>query len=537
MKQSNSWMKGALYLSLAAFIAKGLSALYKVPYQNLTGDLGFYVYQQVYPIYGVAFILGSYGIPVVVARMIAEVEMNESSKGETSGRLITLFIFLLFIYSTIGSSLLLYSEHLANMMGDNELKTAIKWLGLPFFILPFLAVGRGYFQGRNNMLPTAVSQVGEQFVRVIVIICIAAVVMQSSGDPYMAGISAGAGAFIGGLAGVFILGHYGNHTISFKDLIKNRPRLFYHQWKSDLRVLIISGFFLSLSAMAFVIYQLVDAFMIYRILLQSGVHETTAATLKGIYDRSWPLVQFGAVVTTVFSYAALPYVTKAHMKNDRTAIQHFVGQSLKVCFVFGGAAAAGLVTIMPSVNSMLFTNNEGQGALQLLAVTILFGSLFMTCAALLHAVYEPSVAAIVLAVGIFIKMVGNVVLIPHFDIYGAATASSISFIMISTYLLAFMKRRGVFRGFKQEFWKKWAIAIGTMMVVVFVIQLVVEFILITYLQIPMRIAYTFNALFSSGVGAVLFLIIIWRNCIFEQDEWESLPKLPRLLPYKKRIQE
>ena len=47
----------AFVLTIASFIAKVLSALYRIPLQNLVGDEGFYVYQQVYPIYGIAMTL------------------------------------------------------------------------------------------------------------------------------------------------------------------------------------------------------------------------------------------------------------------------------------------------------------------------------------------------------------------------------------------------------------------------------------------------------------------------------------------------
>lgn len=37
-------MQGAFVLTIASFIAKVLSALYRIPLQNLVGDEGFYVY-------------------------------------------------------------------------------------------------------------------------------------------------------------------------------------------------------------------------------------------------------------------------------------------------------------------------------------------------------------------------------------------------------------------------------------------------------------------------------------------------------------
>ncbi len=48
-KEMQRMMQGAVVLTIASFIAKVLSAFYRVPFQNFVGDEGFYVYQQVYP--------------------------------------------------------------------------------------------------------------------------------------------------------------------------------------------------------------------------------------------------------------------------------------------------------------------------------------------------------------------------------------------------------------------------------------------------------------------------------------------------------
>ena len=52
-KSSQNLMAGAGVLAAAGLVAKVLSAIYRVPFQNLGGNTGFYVYQQVYPIYGI----------------------------------------------------------------------------------------------------------------------------------------------------------------------------------------------------------------------------------------------------------------------------------------------------------------------------------------------------------------------------------------------------------------------------------------------------------------------------------------------------
>ncbi len=90
-KTSNELFRGALILSAAAIIVKVLSAAYRIPYQNIAGDIGFYIYQQVYPFYGVAFTLSTIGFPVVISKLIAE---RESSKNNFAVKdiLVTSFV-------------------------------------------------------------------------------------------------------------------------------------------------------------------------------------------------------------------------------------------------------------------------------------------------------------------------------------------------------------------------------------------------------------------------------------------------------------
>ena len=67
-------MRGAVILSCAGLAAKILSAFYRIPFQNIVGNTGFYVYQQVYPIYGIGMTFALSGFPVYISKLIAEQE-------------------------------------------------------------------------------------------------------------------------------------------------------------------------------------------------------------------------------------------------------------------------------------------------------------------------------------------------------------------------------------------------------------------------------------------------------------------------------
>ncbi|MBU9722000.1 putative polysaccharide biosynthesis protein [Bacillus alkalicola] len=530
--ETGSWLKGAFYLSFAALIVKVLSALYKVPYQNMTGDLGYYVYQQVYPLYGIALVLSTYGYPLVIAKMTADWR-NSKDNINLGDRLSVLFIWLFIIHAAAGAGIIIFSETISIWMGDANLTTPLRWMGLPFFMIPFLAVGRGYYQGLENMIPTAFSQVVEQVVRVIAILAVAWVLIKY--DPYLAGISAGAGALLGGIAGFITLVAIMKKDVTLTKLLKERVQGIFHfhqTWKKDVKELFTAGFFVSVSAMSLIIFQLIDAFTIYRTLELNGMNQMVAAELKGVYDRAWPIVQMGAVVTTVFSYAVIPYVSKAVALNRREHLQALVKQAIKICLVFGSAATIGLIAIMPHLNPMLFGNAEGTTSLQILSGTVLFAALFMTMAALLHAVGNAGYAAGILLIGIALKVILNILLIPIYSIEGAAIASTTAFVCMSLVLFIILIRKKLMLKWNHSFFIKTIVSLAVMMIVVVMYQWGMTQLIVREWGELNRLLHTLLSLSSAVLGACLFIITIWLFRLFTKKEWEELPKVSKILPYR-----
>ena len=105
-----SYMKGAALLTIAALIVKILSAVYRVPFQNLVGDEGFYIYQQVYPFIAIFAVWTSGGFAVAISKLLAEADLLKDKEECEQQRnailrivfryltlLSLLFFFLLFV--------------------------------------------------------------------------------------------------------------------------------------------------------------------------------------------------------------------------------------------------------------------------------------------------------------------------------------------------------------------------------------------------------------------------------------------------------
>ena len=124
--QEKNILKGTLILTFAALLIKILSAFYRIPFQNIVGDIGFYIYQQVYPFYGIAIALSTYGFPVVISKLYTE-EMAKEEQRNVKQLLLVSAVFL----SAFGflCFALLYggAGWLANYMKDPNLPSCLKW--------------------------------------------------------------------------------------------------------------------------------------------------------------------------------------------------------------------------------------------------------------------------------------------------------------------------------------------------------------------------------------------------------------------------
>src|SRR5699024_505731 len=168
-KQVNRLISGALILTIAGIISKVLSAMYRIPLQNLTGDLGFYTYQQVYPIIATVMILSLYGFPLAVSRLTAE-RLGNGQSLSFRNYFFPIFIILFFINGMIAFLLFVAAPNLANWMHDDHLTTALQLSAVLFLLIPFLTLFRGVFQAELHMKQTAYSQIIEQIIRVTIII-------------------------------------------------------------------------------------------------------------------------------------------------------------------------------------------------------------------------------------------------------------------------------------------------------------------------------------------------------------------------------
>ena len=511
--------KGAMILTLAGILTKILSAAYRVPFQNIVGDVGFYIYQQVYPFYGVAIILSTYGFPVVISKIIAEHPEEGREHAASKIRWVS-FLFLSLLGIIFFFLLYLGAPSIAAFMGDMELAVLLKIVSFSFLLLPLVSVWRGSFQGLGEMTPTAVSQVSEQLIRVGTILLLAYFMVDAGFSLYEVGAGAIFGSVAGGFAAVLVL------LIFYQKRKREQkqtaaPSKMLQSSKSIVKVLMLQGFTICISSLLLILFQMVDAFTIYAWLLEAGIDAQSAKELKGVYDRGQPLIQLGTVVATAFSLSLVPYIILS--KDNEAEVNEKIGLSIRVSIGVGAGAAVGLAWLIKPVNRMLFANENGYDVLLVLGLSILFCSIALTGAAILQGLGNPYLPALFVGIGIGLKYCLNVLLIPSHSTLGAAISTLIAFTAVALMMVLALKKRTGTSIFKRMPAIPLVVSVAMMSSVLAIYHL-----LSNSIVGDSRTLATIQSLLGVAIGGTVYLLLLIKNHYFTKKELMLLPLGKRL---------
>ncbi len=161
MKKSDL-MSGAITLSVGSVLAKLFSAIYRIVLTRILGGVGIGLYQLIFPFYSLCVVFATAGLPMAISKVISKHSKNEKEvikKCLMFTSIVALFLtFILFISS----------NGLATLQGQKQLSTCYMILAPTIILVSVSSVLRGYFQGKHNFTPSSVSNVIEQFIKMIV---------------------------------------------------------------------------------------------------------------------------------------------------------------------------------------------------------------------------------------------------------------------------------------------------------------------------------------------------------------------------------
>ena len=427
IEKKEGFMQGVLALMVAQVLIKLLGLVYKWYLTNRQGfgDEGNAIYSAGFSIYALLLTISSTGVPNAVSRLVSENIARGDYRGAHKIFKISLGTFA--IIGLIGTLILFFGANIiANYwLSIPEAELTLICLSPAIFFVAITSVFRGYFNGRENMKATANSQTLEQLFKTVFTILVVEIVAIFSGvnTNLMAAGANLATTFATLVSFLYLFMYYKMRREDLaKEIVISRNYNNKSIWKTVKTILKVS-IPMSLSSILTSINRNIDSMTVKRG-LQNFLSEADALKQYGILSgKVDTLVSLPLSFNIAFATALVPTITAARTKNDMETGCKRVSFSLMITMLIGLPCMIGMMIFAEPILNLLFPNaKDGTFIFQISALSIIFTVLEQTINGALQGLGKIFIPAIALSLGVVIKFILNLVLVP-IPLMGAAGAA------------------------------------------------------------------------------------------------------------------
>ena len=425
-----SFVSGAAVLAAAGFSSRLVGAFFRIMLAMLIADEGVGLYQMAYPVYGALLAVSTAGIPLAISKLVSE---NLSKGNYVSAYRIFRVALLMSAVSGFVFSLSMYLGaplFASQVARDPRASLALAAISPAIFFVTVMSAYRGFFQGQQQMLPTAVSQIMEQVARVAVALLLVVLLLPRGLEQAAAGASFGAvaGAFFGLACLVLIWqkrrGEFLKHYEQSKAKNDKVTTLEVMKKVITLALPITAG------SLVMPLVTLVDLAVVPQRLHLAGFDTARATALYGqLTGMATPLVHIPTIITVALAVSLVPAISEAIALQRRRLVQERSYLAVKITLLLGLPAAAGLYLLAEPITVLLFDNAEAGAVLSVMAVSVIFLTLYQTTAGILQGLGRTTEPVVNLLAGALVKLALTWVLTAHpaWHIQGAALATVLGF--------------------------------------------------------------------------------------------------------------
>ena len=350
-----SFFYGTVILIIAGGITKVFGFAHRIVLSRIIGAEGMGLYQMVVPLLYFLITVTTFGLPVAIAKQVAETEAANNPRLTRKFLVLALSIasgISLFVCTV----LFVFSHWIAGALFADERAHIVMLAAIP--IIPIASISlvlRGYFQGKQNMVPTAVSQLLEQVVRMALVV-IMTITFLSSGIEY-ATAGAVASIIFGEAAGLlYILWQYRKGSKKTAAQIFEKPLfLTVSKSKASIAQLIHVALPVTLSRVIGSIAYVLEPMLVPLALVIAG-YTTAAAT--GLYGQfagmAVPLLLFPTFLTYSLSVSLVPAVAEAAYQNNAPLVHRRIYQAMRITLVIGAPCTVLLTIFAEPLCALLY---------------------------------------------------------------------------------------------------------------------------------------------------------------------------------------
>jgi stage V sporulation protein B len=429
--QKTSPWTGVFFLTLSGILVKVIGMFFKIPLASILGDSGMGYFNGAYTVYIFFYTISTAGIPAAVSILVSEslAKKEEKVAVQIGNSTIGLLAFVGFLLSSL---LLLFCVPISGWIGNTGSAYALAAIAPALFFSCISGVLRGFFQGYQRMVPTALSQIAEAVGKLTIGLFLARLALRRGYSAEKVAAFAIMGITIGSALSMLLMllyrgkfsketgiSHGVSQTVGFRKIAIKLARI--------ALPITLSSTVISLSGM-------VDLVTVMHRLIAYGYSQQVANALYGNYSAlAVPVVNMPIVLIVPISTGLIPYLTTAKTTGDFDKIRKTIKSSLQIALLIAIPSSLGLCVLGKPILRLLFEDSSADSAaflLQLLAPSLVLIALSNVTGSMLQALGGFSYPVLSMSLGAISKWIVSTILIGKYGMMGAPVGTLVCYFVI-----------------------------------------------------------------------------------------------------------
>lgn len=513
----SKFLKGTVILLIAGLVTRVLGFINRIVIARFIGEEGVGLYMMAFPTLILVITITQLGLPVAISKNVAEAEalgdVKKIKKILVVSLSTTITLSVLFT-----PALIFLAPYLAHTLFTDP-RTQLPLLAIAP-IVPIVAISsvlRGYFQGKQNMKPAAISQVIEQTFRIALI-----AFMTKKFLPY--GVEyAAAGAMLASVIGELSSLIYLLTSFKLKKRFRLRGRFFHHvqTGKQTFKELMQIAIPTTGSRLIGNVSWFLEPIVVSQALALAGVTTILATRQYGaLTGLAMPLLMLPSFITNSLSTSLVPAISEANSRHDKKMIEHRLQQALRYVFITGGISVVILYVLSEPLMKVMYGSSSGSFFIKLMAPFFLLQYYQGPLQATLQALNLARAAMINSFLGALVKTVVILLLAsqPSFGINGAAIGIVVGILLVTLLHFATVVKAISFTFYVRDYVKTILAITITGIVGSFVFSSMSD-----HLQL------TLNLFTTTVIMVILYSILIILFGLIYKNEFTRIPLIGKFL--------
>ncbi len=447
-RKKQNFIQGAVILMIASLVVKVIGAFFQIPLQNMIGgekSPAFGLFSAAYRIYTAMLVISTVGLPAALSKMVAEA--TACGREREVRRIVRVAGGIFVPFGALCTVVLFFgADTFAGWIKNPDARLAVMAIAPSVLMVAILSVFRGYYQGRSNMVPTAVSQVIEALGKLVVGLGLAFYAKQQGmDDPVVAALTV-----LGVTLGEVVAAGY----MILQAAVTRRRAESVHLLSDAVRptrelakTLLSLSIPITISSAVMSLTDLIDVALIAARLQSPAVGMTAeaATTAYGIYTGTVNFFNLPQTLITALAVSVLPTIASARASQNFTKVSKTLSTALRLTMIITLPAGAGFLLLSGPILRMFYsvgTAAQGGPLMAMLGFAVPAVALVAITNATLQAFGRIDLPLISMFLGAVVKMLGDYYLIgnPAFGILGAPISTAVCYWLIALLNLFHIRR-------------------------------------------------------------------------------------------------